>query len=96
MRKTNEQLTEEEIDEIITKYIIYFAKENEDNSRYRDVDDLYNLLNQNETVYHYESQGDPVWSFEPLEGDIKPSFEGAAAEAGNEMLYDMIHYPSKD
>lgn len=22
-------------------------------------------------------------------------FEGAAAEAGNEMLYDMIHYPSK-
>lgn len=95
MRQTNTQLNKEQIDEIITKYIVYFAKKNQDNSRYKDADDLYNLLNQNETVYHYESQGNPVWSFEPLEGNINPAYKGAVADAGNEMLYDMIHYPSK-
>lgn len=95
MRNTNKQITEEQIDEIITKYIVYFANENQDNSRYKDADDLYNLLNQNETVYHYESQDNPIWSFEPRSSDITPAFKGATSEAGNEMLYDMIHYPSK-
>ena len=88
----NLNLPEEQIDEIITKYIVYFAK-NKDHSRYQDADELYNLLYQNETVYHYESQGNPVWSYKPLSGDINPAFKGVASEAGNEMIYDMIHYP---
>ena len=93
MRTTNKQLTEEQIDEIITKYILYFAK-NQDFARYKDASDLYNLLNQNEIVYHYESQSNPIWSFEPLEGG-KPAFQGHVSDAGYEMLYDMIHYSSE-
>ncbi len=84
-------LTEDEINEMITKYIVYhYEKNNLIDKINDDISELRKLLEQNPTTYHYESPSDPVWSFSPKKGGIKPMILGDMTQIGMECVSDMI------
>lgn len=86
------KLTEDEINEIITKYIVYHYQKNNLIDKINDIDELRKLLEQNPTTYHYDSPSDPVWSFSPKKGGIKPMVWGDMTKISMECISDLINF----